>query len=74
MVLYPDLTEYATLGFFEEEFFFPAVLEDGNEWVTLTPVDLDTCEEAIRKARGKVITFGLGLGYYAYMCSEKELF
>ena len=47
------------------------MLEDGNEWMTLTPVDLDTCDEAIERARGNVVTFGLGLGYYAYMVSEK---
>ncbi len=64
-------TEFSPLGFFTEEFFFPAVLENRNEWMTLTPVDLDTCEEAIEKAHGKVITFGLGLGYYAYMVSMK---
>ena len=67
-----DFFERAELGFFREEFFFPAVLEDGNEWMTLTPVDLDTCEEAIRAARGRVVTFGLGLGYFAYMAAEKE--
>ena len=72
MVTLDDFTEYAPLGFFEEEFEFPAVLEDGNEWMTLTPVDLDTCEEAISDATGKVITFGLGLGYYAYMVSRKQ--
>lgn len=71
MKIFPDMSEFATLGFFEEEFFFPAVLEDGNEWMTLTPVDLDTCQDAIKRARGKTVTFGLGLGYYAYMCSEK---
>ena len=64
--------EYAPLGFFSEDFRFPAVLEDGNEWMTLTPVDLDTCDEAIEKARGKVVTFGLGLGYFAYMAARKE--
>lgn len=67
-----DFSEIAPLGFFTETFHFPAVLEDGNEWMTLTPVDLDTCDEAIDRARGKVITFGLGLGYFAYMASEKE--
>ena len=71
MEIFPDFREVPPLGFFKEEFFFPAVLEDGNEWMTLTPVDLDTCEEAIEAARGKVVTFGLGLGYYAYMVSEK---
>lgn len=71
MMLGEDFTEIPPLGFFTEDFAFPAVLEGGNEWMTLTPVDLDTCEEAIFAARGRVITFGLGLGYYAYMVSEK---
>ena len=71
MTLLEDFTEIPPLGFFTEDFDFPAVLEGGNEWMTLTPVDLDTCEEAIFAARGRVITFGLGLGYYAYMVSEK---
>ena len=67
-----DLKEIAPLGFFTRRFEFPAVLEGGNEWMTLTPVDLDTCEDAINSARGRVITFGLGLGYYAYMASLKD--
>lgn len=72
MVLEDDGTEYAPLGFFKEEFRFPAVLEGGNEWMTLTPVDVDTCDEAIAAAHGRVVTFGLGLGYYAYRASEKS--
>ncbi len=65
-------TEIQQLGFFSEDFTFPAVMEDGNEWMTLTPVDLDTCQTAINAAKGRVVTFGLGLGYYAFMVSEKE--
>ena len=72
MIINPDFSEVAPLGFFEDEFSFPAVLEGGNEWMTLTPVDLDTSDYAIERARGKVVTFGLGLGYFAYMASEKE--
>ena len=72
IIMNGDFSEVPPLGFFDEEFHFPAVLEGGNEWMTLTPVDLDTCDEAIDKARGRVVTFGLGLGYYAYMVSEKE--
>ncbi|MBO5906952.1 MAG: hypothetical protein J6Q85_02210 [Clostridia bacterium] len=71
MILADGFVEIPPLGFFDKEFEFLAVLENGNEWMTLTPVDLDTCERAIDAARGKVITFGLGLGYYAYMVSEK---
>lgn len=72
MIIKDDLTEIPPLGFFTEGFRFPAVLEGANEWMTLTPVDVDTVEEAINDARGRVITFGLGLGYYTYMVSEKR--
>jgi len=72
MIINADFSEIPPLGFFSERFLFPAVLEDGNEWMTLTPVDLDTSEYAIERARGKVVTFGLGLGYFAYMASEKD--
>lgn len=71
MMLLDGYREVPPLGFFTESFRFPAILENGNEWMTLTPVDLDTCEEAIAAAHGRVVTFGLGLGYYAYMASEK---
>ncbi len=71
MQSFGEFGEYAPLGFFTEDFTFPAVLEGGNEWMTLTPVDVDTVKKAINDARGQVITFGLGLGYYTYMVSEK---
>ena len=72
MIMSDSFREIPPLGFFKEEFEFPAVLEDGNEWMTLTPVDLDTSDYAIERAHGKVVTFGLGLGYYAYMASNKD--
>ncbi len=71
IIINEDFSEIPPLGFFTESFRFPAVLEDGNEWMTLTPVDIDTSREAIDAAAGRVVTFGLGLGYYAYMASEK---
>ena len=72
IIIGKDFSEIPPLGFFEEDFRFPAVLEGGNEWMTLTPVDLDTSDAAIDAAHGKVVTFGLGLGYYAFMVSEKN--
>ena len=71
LITLPDFTEIPPLGFFTEPFEFPAVLEDGNEWMTLTPVDMDTCHEAIAAAHGRVVTFGLGLGYYAFHAAKK---
>lgn len=66
-----NFAERMPLCFFDADFSFFAALEDDNEWMTLTPVDIDTCREAIEKAHGRVITFGLGLGYFAFMASEK---
>jgi hypothetical protein len=66
-----DGLERMPLCFFDGPFSFFAVTEEGNEWMTLTPVDLDTSDYAIERAHGRVATFGLGLGYYAYMVSRK---
>lgn len=72
MIIRDDFSEIPPLGYFPDGFSFPAILEDGNEWMTLTPVDIDTCDEAIEAAKGKVLTYGLGLGYFSYMASEKD--
>lgn len=72
VIMDEDFSERILLGYFPEEFEFPAILENGNEWMTLTPIDVDTVDEAIEAAHGRVITFGLGLGYYTYMAAMKE--
>ncbi len=60
------------IGFFEKEFSYPAVLESGTEWMLITPNEINTMRAPISGAHGKVLTYGLGLGYFAYMVSEKE--
>lgn len=60
------------IGFFEKEFSYPAVLESGTEWMLITPNEINTMRAPISGAHGKVLTYGLGLGYFAYMASEKE--
>jgi spermidine synthase len=47
---------------------FPAVLEDARIWMTITPNEIETMKEPVEQAFGH---YGLGLGYYAYMVSEK---
>ncbi|MDE6604437.1 MAG: hypothetical protein K2K85_00245 [Clostridia bacterium] len=59
------------LGYFEEEFQYPAVYQDGRLWMSVTPNEINTMKEPISRARGKTLTFGLGLGYFAYMCAIK---
>ena len=59
------------IGFFEETYPFPAVLENGREWMTLQPNEMVTTWPAIKEAKGRVLTYGLGLGYFAYHAAEK---
>lgn len=68
----PDGRIIPRIGFFKESFSYPAVLQDGREWMTITPNEIETMEEAIASSHGRVLTFGLGLGYFAYMASEKK--
>lgn len=60
------------IGFFETEFKFPAILENDRIWMTITPNEIETMTEAVDHAFRNVLTYGLGLGYFAYMVSEKE--
>lgn len=60
------------IGFFQCEFSYPAVLENNREWMLITPNEIETMKEAINMAKGDVLTYGLGLGYFAYMVSIKE--
>ncbi len=68
----PDGRIIPQVGFFAEDFSFPAVLENGREWMTLMPNETVTSAEAIDKAFGNVLTFGLGLGYFAFKAAEKS--
>ena len=60
------------LGYFNDTFQFPAVYENDRLWMSVTPNEINTMIEPINNAKGKVVTFGLGLGYFAYMCSLKD--
>ncbi|MBQ7373989.1 MAG: hypothetical protein IJW64_05460 [Clostridia bacterium] len=73
-----DLTEDFTgviipkISFFDREFTYPAVKENGRIWMTVTPNEINTMKEPIQKASGKVLTLGLGLGYFAFSCGMKD--
>lgn len=60
------------LGWFDRAFDFPALREDGLVWMTVTPNEINTIQPAVRQSRGKVLTYGLGLGYYAFHCLMKK--
>lgn len=67
-----DFKEIPQIGFFEEEFSFPAVKQDGREWMAVKPSEILTMQPAIENAHGNVLAYGLGLGYFAFMASGKR--
>ena len=60
------------LSYFTEEFSFPSVMQDGVEWMAIKPNEIETMRAPIARARGHVLTAGLGMGYFAYMAARKE--
>ncbi len=68
----PDGRVIPQIGFFDTEFPFLSVLQNDREWMTMMPNELVTQKEPINKAKGKVCTYGLGLGYFAFMCAMKD--
>ncbi len=67
-----DGRQIPQLGFFETKFLYPAIYENNRLWMSVTPNEIETMKEPVYKAFGDILTFGLGLGYYAYMVSEKS--
>ena len=66
-----DGTCLPQLGWFDTSFRFPAVKENNLVWMTVTPNEINTIQPCVRQSHGKVLTFGLGLGYYAFHCLLK---
>ena len=66
-----DGKEIPQIGFFKETYRFPAVRENGLEWMAVKPNEIATMREPIGSAHGSVVAFGLGLGYFAFHVSEK---
>ena len=60
------------LAMFKSDFIYPSICLYDTEWMSLNQHEIRTMEVPIALARGKVLTLGLGLGYYAYMVSLKE--
>jgi len=64
--------EKTTMAFFEKEYKFPAILKDKITWMNITPNEINTMEKAINTVSGNVLVYGLGLGYFPYMISNKN--
>ncbi len=68
----PDGLLKPCIGFFTEEFEYPAVLQNGREWITVTPHEINTTKPALDACFGNVLTYGLGFGYFTLLASLKK--
>lgn len=60
------------VGYFNEPFYYLAVYNNDRLWMSITPNEINTMKDPINNAKGNILTFGLGLGYFAYMCALKD--
>ncbi len=67
-----NYAELTPIGYFKSKFPYRVMTENNSVWMSITPYEINTMKKSLEKAKGKVLTFGLGLGYYAYMASLKE--
>lgn len=49
-----------------------SLTQKGRTWMSITPNEIFTMEKHIEAAHGRVLTAGLGLGYFTYMCALKD--
>ncbi len=71
----PDFSEELVvprLAFFTKRVLFPTLYEKDTPWMSVCPSEINSMQEAIAQAKGRVLVLGLGLGYYAHAVAEKE--
>lgn len=52
---------------------YPVIFQNSikSTWMSVSPNEINTMKQPIRNAKGKVLTLGCGMGYFAYMASLK---
>ena len=67
-----NFIEVSQIGYFNENFPYLAVIKDDVVWMSTDPNEINTMDSSIKKAKGNVLAFGLGLGYFLIMSASKE--
>jgi len=68
------IADIPRIGFFTETFRYPSLVQKslGETWMSVTPNEIYTMKKPIGNAKGKVLTLGCGMGYFAYMAALKS--
>lgn len=66
------LKTYVLYGAYTKNIDTFRIVENGNTYMTPTIMEYNTMKDEIDRASGKVLTFGLGIGFFQYMCLLKD--
>ena len=67
-----NFVEVSQIGYFDKPFSYLAVLKDDVVWMSTDPNEINTMKKPISEAKGHVLAFGLGLGYFPVMTALKD--
>jgi spermidine synthase len=54
------------------DLYVPVLTIDGNVWMSLTPMEIQSAHVPLSLSEGRVGTSGLGLGYFTLLAAESE--
>lgn len=60
------------LGWFDTPVPYPALKEQGRIWMTVTPNEINTIRPCGEASAGKVLCYGLGMGYYVFRALRND--
>lgn len=61
-----------SVGCFRESVSYPMLFENGVEWMSVVPSEINTMRPCLEKMHGKILVLGLGMGYFVYHASQKQ--
>ncbi len=67
-----NFAEKTHVSYFRSKVPYLMLMQKSEVWMSITPHEIHTMKEDVKNAKGKVLTLGLGLGYYAYEVSNKD--
>ena len=68
----PHYDERPSFAYSLKPFSYPIFLKGDRPWMSLVPHEIKTMEKAIEECQGEVLTYGLGMGYFAYRACIKD--
>lgn len=71
-VLPEDFREVQKIGYFKSRVNYPILTYQKKAWMSVSPNEMLTFAEPFKKAHGRTITFGLGMGYFVYIAAKKK--